>query len=70
MAVALSIVYPDDDPELNLAVRTLLAFAIDRAADYWSSLATWAGSFIAHTFGRQALPFVWDFAEANPFFLS
>lgn len=52
---------------LVLAVNTLLAFAVDRSADYWSSLATWAGEFVAHTFGRQALPFVWDFAEVNPF---
>jgi adenine-specific DNA methylase len=29
----------------------------------------WAseGEFVAHTFGRQALPMVWDFAEVNPF---
>ena len=25
------------------------------------------GPFIAHTFGRHALPIVWDFAEVNPF---
>lgn len=55
------------DKDLCLAVKTLLAFAVDRSADYWSSLATWAGDFVAHTFGRQALPFVWDFAEVNPF---
>lgn len=29
--------------------------------------ATWSGEFIAHTFGRQAIPMVWDFAECNPF---
>ncbi len=55
------------DSDFEKAVRTLLAFSIDRGADYWSSLATWAGDFVAHTFGRQALPFVWDFAEVNPF---
>ena len=53
--------------DIELATRTLLAFSLDRCADYWSSLATWGGQFIAHTFGRQALPFVWDYAEANPF---
>lgn len=48
------------------AVAIFLGFATDRGADYWSSLAIWAGDFIAHTFGRQALPMTWDFAEGNP----
>jgi putative DNA methylase len=48
------------------AVGVYLAFAVDRCADYWSSLAMWAGDFVAHTFGRQALSMTWDFAEANP----
>jgi putative DNA methylase len=50
------------------AVATYLAFAVDRGADYWSSLCMWAsaGEFAAHTFGRQALPMVWDFTEVNP----
>jgi len=49
------------------ALAIYLAFAVDRGADYWSSLAIWAGDFIAHTFGRQTLSMIWDFAEANPF---
>lgn len=49
------------------AVAVYLAFAVDRGADYWSRFAMWAGDFIAHTFGRNALSMVWDFAEANPF---
>ena len=49
------------------AVATYLGFAIDRCANYWSSLTPWGGSFIVQTFGRQAIPMVWDFAEANPF---
>ena len=42
--------------------------AVGRCADYWSSGVIWAqeGEFVAHTFGRQALPIVWDFAEAVP----
>lgn len=42
---------------------------ISRCADYWSSGVVWAqeGEFVAHTFGRQALPIIWDFAEAVPF---
>lgn len=57
------------DREYADAVATYLASAVDRSADYWSFGALWAaqGGFIAHTFGRQALSMVWDFAEANPF---
>jgi putative DNA methylase len=53
------------------AVSVYLAFAVDRSADFWSSLAVWANQpkneLVAHVFGRQALPMVWDFAEANSF---
>lgn len=59
-----------NDKEYKIALKTCLAFVIDRCADYWSSLAVWAGDFIAHTFGRQALGIIWDFAEANPFAVS
>ncbi len=49
------------------AVATYLAFGVDRSTNYWSSLTPWGGDFIVQTFGRQALPMVWDYAEANPF---
>jgi len=51
------------------AVATYLAFAVDKGANYWSSLCAWHTSreLIMSTFARQALPMVWDFAEANPF---
>ncbi len=48
------------------AVATYLAFAVDRSANYWSSLTPWGGTFIVQTFGRQAIPMVWDYAEGNP----
>jgi putative DNA methylase len=48
-------------------LATYLAFAVDRSANYWSSFTPWGGGFIVQTFGRQAIPMVWDFAEANPF---
>ena len=49
------------------AVSVYLAFAVDRAADYWSSNALWMDrGTIAHVFGRQAIPMIWDYAEANP----
>ena len=51
------------------AVATYLAFAVDRFADYWSTLNSWqaANQQFSHTFARQALPMVWNYAEANPF---
>ena len=51
------------------AVGMYLAFAIDKGANYWSSLCAWhtGAAKLVSTFGRQALPMVWDYAEANPF---
>ncbi len=51
------------------AVGVYLGLALGRAADYWTGNATWEASrgFIAHTFSKQAIPMVWDFAEGNPF---
>ncbi len=51
------------------AVVTYLAFVIDKCTDYWSSICSWhsPGEKMRNTFGRQAIPMTWDFAEANPF---
>ena len=49
------------------AVAVYLAFAVDYAANYWSTIATPAEGFIRGTFARQALPMTWDYAEAPPF---
>lgn len=49
------------------AVAIYLAFAVDRSTDYWSTLARWGKGFIGNTFGRHALPMVWDYAEVNVF---
>ena len=69
---------PDDDVPLNdggtgaraygEAISTYLSFGIDKIADYHSNLCSWHSGrdTIRNTFGRQALPMVWDFAEANP----
>lgn len=57
------------NPELVRAVTTLLAFAIDRQADYCTSICTWvqSGEFIGHNFAQgQSLPIKWDFAEVVP----
>ena len=50
------------------AVRTMLALAVGRVADLSSSLASWIITLeaVRSTFGRQALPIVWDFCECQP----
>ena len=53
------------------AVGTAMALAVDKAADYWSTICFWhngaAHQKIVNTFGRQVIPMSWDFAEGNPF---
>ena len=51
------------------AVGVYLAFTVDKASDYWSTICTWHSSkeLIRNTFGRQAIPITWDYAETNPF---
>ncbi len=51
------------------AVGVYLGFVVDKCADYWSVICGWhkSGEKIGHTFGKQAIPMVWDYAEANPF---
>ena len=51
------------------AVGVYLAFVVDKLADYHSSICSWnsAGEKMRNVFGRQAIPMVWDYAEANPF---
>ncbi len=50
------------------AVGVYLAFAVDKCSDYWSGICSWhsSGEKMRNTFGRQAIPMVWDYAEANP----
>jgi putative DNA methylase len=68
-AVSRSQARETDDREFATAVATCLALVPNRCADFWSSLTRWisTGEKIGQTFGRQALPIVWDFAEGNPF---
>jgi len=56
-----------EDREFGAAVQTCLALALDRCADKCASVVVWhiPGEKVEHVFGRQALPMVWDFAEAN-----
>jgi putative DNA methylase len=69
---------PDDDTPLDAggtgarayaeAVSVYLGFVIGRCGDYWSCITTWypGNQQIGHAFTKQAIPMVWDFAEANP----
>lgn len=51
------------------AVSVYLACSVDKASDFWSSFVTWMNDrgALQQTFGRQAIPMVWDYSEANPF---
>ena len=54
------------------ALTTYLAFVINKTSDYWSNICSWHNGkeIMRNTFGRQAIPMVWDFAEVNPFSFS
>lgn len=51
------------------AVATYLAFALDKMTTTNTSICTWQTdpTRLVAAFGRQSIPMVWDFAEANPF---
>lgn len=51
------------------AVAVYLGMIVSKSADYWSSLCSWhnSGEKVRNTFGRQAIPMVWDYADTNPF---
>ena len=58
-----------EDKMKGVAIQTLLGLALDRLAAQYSTLSWWQpnGEFCVGTFGRQALPMVWDFCEIQPF---
>ncbi|MFL0288184.1 DUF1156 domain-containing protein [Mycobacterium sp. SMC-21] len=51
------------------AVATYLGLGVSRTADRSSTIASWDSSLgkVRNTFGRQAIPMTWDFAEVNLF---
>ncbi len=51
------------------AVGVYLSFIISKLADRGSSICSWdvTRDGLRNTFGRQAIPMVWDYAEGNPF---
>ena len=50
------------------AVIAYCAICLDRLADYSSAICSWhnSGEKLRNTFGRFALPIVWDYTEVNP----
>ncbi len=62
-------VSPGERDGLAGAWQTCLALAADRQVDALSSLCRWHSTRELHTgtFGRQALPMVWDYSEVYPF---
>jgi putative DNA methylase len=57
------------DDQRRRALVSHLALCVDREAEDSSALCRWNPSAqkMQGTFGRQALPMVWDFCEINPF---
>jgi putative DNA methylase len=51
------------------ALGTYLSLAVDKTADYSTSLAAWQPDYknqrVGHLFSRQAIPMCWDFGESN-----
>ncbi len=51
------------------AVALYLGFGVNRLSDRSSTICSWDIGYtkIRNTFGRQAIPMTWDYAEGNPF---
>jgi putative DNA methylase len=51
------------------AVGVYLAFILDKLLDRCTTISAWDSGYykIRNTFGRQAIPMTWDYAEGNPF---
>lgn len=70
-------ILPDDNRSLNTggigakayseAISVYLALVIDRCTDFNNNLTRWVPSNekVMNLFARQAIPMVWDYAEAN-----
>jgi putative DNA methylase len=51
------------------SISVYLTFVLDKMADIGNTLVRWepVAQCPRQLFGRQAIPMIWDFAEANPF---
>lgn len=52
---------------ISKCIVTYLSMALGKATDYNSSVCGWisGGETVRNTFGRQAIPMVWDYCESN-----
>jgi putative DNA methylase len=66
--IAASMLAKQEGKDVAQAVSAYLAAALDRLADYSSAVCSWHNSKeqMRNTFGRFALPMIWDFCEVNP----
>lgn len=57
----------EESEDYARAITTFLSLAIDRCADFNNTLCRWSPSNqkVMNLFGKQALPMVFDYAEAN-----
>jgi adenine-specific DNA methylase len=55
----------DIPADLRSAIQTILGLGVSRYADICNTLCTWSSARgqLLHAFTRQAIPFIWDFAE-------
>mgnify|MGYP001484265715 CR=1 FL=1 len=69
VAEAIERIAKDSTSEYASAIGAYLAFAVDKSATTNSSLCSWQTepTRLVAAFGRQVIPIVWDYAEANPF---
>lgn len=59
------IIGQQQDPQLGYAVQTVLGLAVSRFSDICNALCMWetTKTQVRHTFTRQAIGMLWDFAE-------
>ena len=67
--VRVQVISDGGSEEYAQAICSYLSFAVDRTANRMSTLCVWnrIGEKIEQTFARQAIPMIWEFAEANIF---
>ena len=56
-----------DSKDYSNAIATYIAFGVSRIANRSTTICIWnnIGEKVEQTFGRQAIPMSWDFAESN-----
>jgi putative DNA methylase len=59
----------EEQAEYFSYISTYLGLSVGRCSDYWAENCSWVPEreTISHTFSRQGLPMIFDYAEANPF---